>query len=107
MNPILPDIFQGAAADIEKYGWCQESDSDEALHLCMRGAIKTQLSWHDFEAAMQLSEEAYAVVAPLLDVASRYSPEDKVTYWNDMEGRTVDEVIAKLREAADAAEAVL
>lgn len=106
MNVLVPDICRAAAVQLETGGWCQEA-MYFGTAACMRGAIKDQIDWGD-DNAYRLAIDTYGVVALLLGAESYSSlPEDQITSWNDEQGRTADEVIAKLREAADRAEEAL
>lgn len=105
MNTLLPDIYRGAAADIEKRGWCQDMELGENGEICLRFAIDEQFD-HSISGWTVLAVDAYEFLARRLGWSGRHSAESWLEDWNDEPHRTTAEVIAKLRDAAVAAEAV-
>jgi hypothetical protein len=94
------DVLRHAARIIEERGWCRGELQDNQGAVCAWGAIDTALAGgvryevHD--------EERLALQALGASLGISWSD---VPFWNDHPHRTAAEVIAALRDAADAAEA--
>lgn len=91
-------ILLRAAELIEEFGWRQEAFGDKTRGMCAVGAIMeagTELDFvHDREI-MVATEDKLAEHLKL-----RYSLIPHVPAWNDMTGRTKEQVVATLREAS-------
>jgi len=84
----VPDVLDAAADYIDQHGWTQGVFDDDEGHVCVREAInRTAPSILD----------AFRAASALMDAVG-----DGATNWNDADGRTQDEVTAKLREVAAA-----
>lgn len=100
-SPVVTaaDVLERAALILEEWNWCQGQlrDGDS---FCMLGAIAFASgmnpydvpdSW-DMQEPPTVYEEAVGVLSSVCPHKAR---------WNDQEGRTKEEVIAMLREAAE------
>ncbi len=93
-------VLSEAADLIERDGWCQETYEDYRGRRCMDGALiavmgDTHVKLNDVEAA--LSAHLPQVTSIHVAAPHAWAP---VIAWNDAEGRTQEEVVAKLREVA-------
>jgi hypothetical protein len=81
-------ILYAAADLIEEHGWCQHVPRDSHGHICVFTALLTDAP-ADAWRACQALERYCGLTKPYY-----------VTRWNDMPGRTKDEVLNALRGAA-------
>lgn len=91
MSTQVATILRAAADRIERDGWCQGTDLADDGSCCMVRA---------YEDASNGDDDAYVAAAH----AMRRHIDATPTVWNDAPGRTVSEVLAALRGAADAVE---
>lgn len=77
-----------AADRIEQHGWCQDTAMDYRGRMCVLGALSFAVDFSQAEYA--------AAVGKIL----RQTDAFEIAGWNDAPGRTKDEVVAMLREAA-------
>lgn len=94
-------VLRAAAAIVESRGHCQWAAEDEVGRVCTSYALILAYTADGsdpvkFPAPVLL--DAQAALRRLLGV-------DNLVAWNDRRGRTKEQVVAALREAADAAEA--
>lgn len=85
-------ILRKAAQLLKERGWIQKKMQDEAGRMCMLGAV--------IAASDELRAKGSAVAGERLEklmLETRLS----VPSWNDVMGRTKEEVIEKLLEAAN------
>lgn len=96
--PVVPavteaDVLRRAADLLEEFGWCQgDYGSKEAGAFCAVGACRqasSDLNFRRDEYGLMWPESALEL--------------DNVPPWNDDPARTKEEVIARLREAAERA----
>jgi hypothetical protein len=84
-------ILLAAASMLERDGWCQGSSQDEKGRRCGSGAITDTCPPGNHGAEWVRARNA---------VREQIGSED-IAVWNDVHGRTADEVIAALRAAAE------
>lgn len=104
-------VLRDAKAVLERNGWLQgqlydRSQADSgidfpACRVCLVGALRTAASGRP-NGVGELFDVAYDA---LCEVVGDFDSERSVAEWNDVEGRTVDEVYALLDAAAERAEA--
>ena len=81
------EVLLKAAEYIEEHGWCQHAFGEPDGRVCLEGAInRTAYNGSERDAA----------VRRMIGHLNGQTP----AFWNDMRGRTKEEVIAALREAA-------
>lgn len=99
----VPEALMAAADLIEQHGLAQDMFLSADGRYCAWGAINKAVTGIADDALNPLSGEAVSRLQKFLD---RVEPHDvrSVTVWNDAYGRTADEVIEALRDAASAAE---
>jgi hypothetical protein len=87
------DVLRKAAEILGERGWCQRSSMDDQGHLCALGALGV--------ASRAISPSAYtkagAALARHLCIESRYD----IPEWNDVQGRTAEDVILAMKRAAE------
>jgi hypothetical protein len=89
------DLLLRAADLLEEFGWRQmHVGSKRQGAFCALGAINTATSDHGLERGAEW-QEARQILERLVG--------GSVAHWNDADGRTRAEVVAKLREAASQA----
>lgn len=86
------DVLERAAELLERDGWCQRQLHHCDGSRCVRGAI--------IDAALEVGEGS---LPPSEWLRRHLGAKRSLPEWNDDPGRTADEVIAKLREAAKVA----
>lgn len=87
------DVLTRAADLLEEFGWCQyDLGSKEKGHFCALGAINA--------AVLDVGAKGRDGAMELLRRSANMSPGIGIVRFNNAEGRTRDEVVAKLREAA-------
>jgi hypothetical protein len=85
-------ILLDAIDVIEQRGWCQGAfQDDDSKQVCMLGAIRIA-TW---DKVIYPVHPAYAQACNATGMNGTM-----IAQWNDASGRTKEEVIAKLREAA-------
>jgi len=93
-------ILLGAASILEKRGWVQKVSEDASGACCVQGAIH-------YAAYGTATEPSMCVLGMHAQVSKAFNrlraclPRNRIIPWNDAEGRTKEEVISKLREAAE------
>jgi len=95
------DILRQAAAVLESKGWCQGMMHGIGGTCCMLGAITTA-AWaepHDGHAVRRIAERERACTMVVQLLRGR-----AISEWNDEPGRTKEQVVAKLLEAASLVE---
>ena len=96
------EVLDLAADIIEEQGWTQGPDGwpdnpDDTGPVCIEGALTRAMGLDYFaDCAKVVESPAMRVLSAHLGRALIHPFE-----WNDQEGRTAEEVIAALREAAD------
>lgn len=105
-------VLRRAAALIDDLGWCQRtnaqaangktvlSDDPDAARWCAYGAIRRVAAGP--ESSPRAVVEACHVLAQFIDPEATSTAD--ITTWNDDDARTKAEVVAALRDAANAAE---
>lgn len=84
MSPA--EILEGAADLIERDGWCQGHAMNDAGEMClMQALVFTASGMCEFHKLRRIL--GHAIDEPIVE-------------WNDRPGRTKEEVITALREAA-------
>jgi hypothetical protein len=92
-------ILLNAATILERDGWCQgELHSPDGKH-CMIGAFDLSV----FELDLSFSD-GYTVRQKAMNAIKTKIGAAHIPTWNDQVARTKEEVIAKLREAAQSLE---
>jgi hypothetical protein len=103
MTPqYVGDVLEAAATRLETHGWCQDTDVDEAGRCCVLSAI-SEAATGDAQLTSDLAQAATETLMRVIvldDVRACRHPEHMIAAWNDSEGRTVEEVVTALREAA-------
>lgn len=98
-NPTLADHYDLAASLLEEYGWIQNGLGIRQTGFCMMGAInETFGDSHkppSGQTVIDIGFPVYNIHLPILE-ATNYQG----AMWNDIPGRTKEEVIAKLHEVA-------
>lgn len=89
MSKSTKRVLLDAANLIETRGWHQGSYESKDGCLCIFGAVHQAANHGDYEEAWHLLWERTVTDSPI--------------DWNDQPGRTKDEVLALLRETAEAA----
>lgn len=87
MSDTIADILERAAARVEK-GWTQQGMEDRAGNVCALKAIDLAMG-----GRCSISTPAYDAFCEFIGRAG-------IGIWNDAPGRTQQEVVAALREAA-------
>jgi hypothetical protein len=99
-----PEIFEKAAEILEQRGWCQNSMENAAGALCYSGALRvaamgslTAKPWNDTLNQVSLRQwyefnRAYCWAENVLN--------DSIPEWNDVPGRTMEEVIDHMKMMA-------
>ncbi|MEU8977634.1 hypothetical protein [Streptomyces sp. NPDC048309] len=79
---------------IERWGWTQEADRGEKGEVCIRGAqfVLLRLGYGDADTLHRADVHLHQVLAP--------TGGGSFVAWNDVPGRTRDQVLALLRTAA-------
>lgn len=98
----VPSILRAAADDIVRLGWCQFTYRDESGCLCGMGAVITACGVDPYGQGGR--SYPYGSNARLVDACRGYLTEwlgGPFASWNDEPGRTQDQVVAALRQAAD------
>lgn len=91
----VADVLTRAADLLGEFGWTQQGVGSKAEgEMCMIGAC--------VEAAKDLGRNGWSIA---LDNVGVGRTGESIGGWNDAPGRTKAEVVAKLREAAEAARA--
>ncbi len=85
LEPWRRMLFYAADA-LESYGWCQGNYRTENGHMCARGAVE----FVEKEASIRLL--GYRKLQEVIGTKD-------ITGWNDVSGRTPEEVIVALRKA--------
>jgi len=83
------DVIRAIPEHLETYGWCQCGDHKDEGAACLRCAINDLTDVPAVRAEVHLRVQLHTG-----------SP---VVQWNDAAGRTMDEVIATVRQVADEA----
>ena len=95
------EILNDAAKLIEKHGWRQKNFGNEVCGFCAFGALAKAAGFDDADVAHSLRYDdgafADAYLALLQNTANICNG---VFRWNDVSGRTKEEVIAKLKQTA-------
>ena len=86
------DVLRHAALIIEERGWVQRVLSNAEGQVCALGAIYTAATGEAYGAPDRYCDEA-------AEALSEHVGAD-IEDWNDAQGRTAEQVIAALREAA-------
>lgn len=87
------DVLHRAADLLEEFGWCQLDDGSKASgSMCLIGSVRAAAGDLGFNEALALRSVYASPAIPSLPM-----------HWNDAPGRTREEVIARLREAAETA----
>ncbi len=86
------EVLDRAADYIEQHGWCQGEFSKNGA-VCVSGAISRVLGVEFYRADNRVYDAKNAF-------ARHLKSDDPPCVWNDEDGRTQEEVIATLREAA-------
>lgn len=101
VKPAAPDIdlsiFDRAADEIERSGWCQLDERNAAGNVCLVGAFRAMGVGTDMTA------RAFGAMGFPVHWNARHSVyvwDSSVPTWNDAPGRTKAEVIDRLRRAA-------
>lgn len=92
-RPELDDISKGLleiAEYIKEHGWCQNRVLDEKGQVCVAGTM--HLSRNNLREGNNWDEAK----ARITKVTGEYN----IVQWNNTPGRTKEEIINKLREAA-------
>ena len=105
------EVLRDTKAVLARNGWLQgqlydRSQADAGIDLpacrvCLVGALRTAASGKP-QGGGELFDAAYDA---LCEVVGGFDNERSVAEWNDVEGRTVDEVFALLQAAIERAEA--
>lgn len=86
-----------AADVIERLGWCQNNLQSPDGRVCFAGAMK-------LASYGTIWPEGPGAIQPTMEAAwtrfERFVGTDRASKWNDADGRTQDEVVAKLRAVA-------
>ena len=117
MNVLIEaaQTLEKGAAILEERGWCQGTNLDEANRLCVFGALAVAMDQDasdDYDGITWTGPKApamnQAMVGSMLDVIG--TPLDVEindqaasgisSRWNDMPGRTAEEVTTTMRSAA-------
>lgn len=88
----IPHVLRAAAERIERDGWCQGKPTDGTRCCAVRAIVMAGESSFGTSLAIEAVRDFIG--------CNTYG----VIHWNDTPGRTVDEVLAALRSAADAVE---
>lgn len=94
-NEITAKIAEDAAKILERDGWCQGTARDEAGRRCAVGAITRAY----YELLSEQRMDSYDCMRTFDGIERRLELESLGRY-NDADGRTAEQVIAKLRYAA-------
>lgn len=107
-NDTVSQVLSGAADYIDKHGWVQGQMQDTKGRCCAVGAIAVAASEVSEENVWAIRSDAENRLARTLvdeetlsiagDVLGRF---DLIVRWNDESGRTKDEVVQALRQAAE------
>jgi hypothetical protein len=106
---VIADILDRAADHIDTVGWHQGEVYDpyqrpdkptSECRVCALGAINVALHGSPQFPLGPKAEGALDAHGVAAYVERRLDYDDELATWNDMEGRTQDEVTAALREAA-------
>lgn len=81
-------LLLDAADRLEEHGWCQGVAVDRTGRMCVVGAV----SYH--------ADKAGKIWPAAVDRIQRQIDALDIAAWNDAPGRTQDEVVSMLREAA-------
>lgn len=99
-------VLELAADILMKGGWCQGEYEERGRH-CAVGAISAAvvLTSNDDEWAPNVEDRVHSRFANYLATTENYEladdhAGDQVIYWNDAPGRTAEEVIRRMKEAA-------
>ena len=84
-------ILLDAANLLEERGWCQDEFQNKQGQMCMLGAMRVAL----WDKVIYPAHPAYGLACDATGMNGM-----KIAEWNDTPGRTQQEVISKLREAA-------
>lgn len=98
-NPAVTtrDVLHRAADLLEEFGWCQGRNGSRAEgQMCIGGAVREACRDFGFEYGT-----GSAMHHALKNAARAFFPSG-APVWNDATGRTRAEVVARLREAAEA-----
>lgn len=90
--PPVPAALNAAADLLEEKGWCQEVSEDAQGRHCIGGALVA--------VAGKRSGGSPVVFHAALYVLAKRVPGYTPSGWNDVPGRTAEEVIALLRRVA-------
>jgi hypothetical protein len=83
-----------AAALIEERGWCQREQESDDGRLCALGALHYADGNRPYDGVSKLGQKARNRLCRAIGT-------DRVgSQWNDVPGRTKEEVVAKLRAVA-------
>ena len=104
----VPEVLRDAARIIEERGWCQNAVQDLNGAVCAWGGIRLAIygdSDSDGSTAfIELDEASTRALAEYLEPGTGIFI-GTVASWNDEPGRSVPEVVAALRGAAEKAAA--
>jgi hypothetical protein len=89
-EPTTADVLERAADIIEEVGWIQGEYGDASKGLCILGAIG--MAWRSFGGSFRAVPDSHALLGL-----------PNAAVWNDARGRTKQQVVRRLREAAAAA----
>jgi hypothetical protein len=90
-------VLLDAADYIERHGWCQHIYQDHAGKVCAAGAL-LHVAIPDTYHPTVREKASLALLA--LAKLKKYLGTDWIGSWNDMRGRTKEQVVAALRGAA-------
>lgn len=100
-------LLREAAKILRRDGWCQKTNKNQMGQHCLVGAIEEAFGREQFFA---LNSKPHCYIEALDRVRAAMLPDEtdveaigrrSVTYWNDMPGRTAEDVIAVLERAAE------
>jgi hypothetical protein len=96
--------LRAAAGYLREHGWIQYQGGQDGGPRCLGGALLTAIGSGAWDCAA-LNDDAAAMGfdAPCSDCIGT-SPSDALVHWNDMEDRTLDEVLDRLESTALALE---
>ena len=90
-------VLLEAADYIEWHGWCQHVVSNAKGEVCAMGAIAECLSRRGNGSSFAARERVWGYLSKYLNGSL---PALALEIWNDMPGRTKEQVVAALRGAA-------
>lgn len=100
MNPVA-QVLRAAAERIERDGWFQGGNGSDGRRCCIMRALAAET---DKARSMNEADGLWRSAKHALEQRVR-PPGGLMSTWNDARERTVDDVLAALRGAADDLEA--